>query len=108
MGTSTILEILNNDYLYNNYVARDGKIAADTYSARPGHSEHQTGLALDINTEYKNNIVNIFRINSLQKRAILYHKRNTYANANAPKSYTNIPLLSIDVRIPCPTARKML
>ena len=36
-------------YLYNNYCARDGKAAADTYSARPGHSEHQTGLAFDIN-----------------------------------------------------------
>lgn len=35
--------------LYNNYVARDGKAKADTYSARPGHSEHQTGLGLDIN-----------------------------------------------------------
>ena len=34
--------------LYNRYVARDGKAAADTYSARPGHSEHQTGLAFDI------------------------------------------------------------
>ena len=34
--------------LYNNYVARDGKDAADRYSARPGHSEHQTGLAADI------------------------------------------------------------
>lgn len=35
--------------LYNGYVARDGKAKADTYSARPGHSEHQTGLAADIN-----------------------------------------------------------
>ena len=34
--------------LYSNYVARDGKKAADTYSARAGHSEHQTGLAMDI------------------------------------------------------------
>ena len=34
--------------LYNNYVNRDGKEAADRYSARPGHSEHQTGLAFDI------------------------------------------------------------
>ncbi len=33
---------------YNSYVAKDGQAAADTYSARPGHSEHQTGLALDI------------------------------------------------------------
>ena len=36
--------------LYNNYVARDGKEAADLYSARPGHSEHQTGLAYDVNS----------------------------------------------------------
>lgn len=34
--------------IYMNYVARDGAEAADTYSARPGHSEHQTGLAMDI------------------------------------------------------------
>ena len=38
------------NYLYNNYVSRDGKVAADTYSARPGHSEHQTGLAFDLNS----------------------------------------------------------
>ena len=36
--------------LYNNYVARDGKVEADRYSARPGHSEHQTGLAFDLNS----------------------------------------------------------
>lgn len=35
--------------LYNNYVERDGKEAADKYSARPGHSEHQSGLAFDLN-----------------------------------------------------------
>ena len=34
--------------LYNNYVARDGVKAADTYSARPGFSEHQLGLAIDV------------------------------------------------------------
>ena len=36
--------------LYSNYVARDGVEAADTYSARAGHSEHQTGLAFDLNS----------------------------------------------------------
>ena len=35
-------------WLYNYYVSVDGKAAADTYSARPGHSEHQTGLAFDL------------------------------------------------------------
>lgn len=34
--------------LYNRYVAEQGQAAADTQSARPGHSEHQTGLAVDV------------------------------------------------------------
>lgn len=33
---------------YNNFVARDGQERADQYSAKPGHSEHQTGLAVDL------------------------------------------------------------
>ena len=33
--------------LYKRYVSRDGAPIADTYSARAGHSEHQTGLAID-------------------------------------------------------------
>lgn len=34
--------------LYQRYVNRDGQSLADTYSARAGHSEHQTGLAFDV------------------------------------------------------------
>jgi len=34
--------------LYNDYVMADGVDVADTYSAWPGHSEHQTGLAFDV------------------------------------------------------------
>lgn len=34
--------------LYNGYVANKGMAAADTTSARPGFSEHQSGLAIDI------------------------------------------------------------
>lgn len=34
--------------LYNRYFERDGMEEADRYSARPGYSEHQTGLAFDI------------------------------------------------------------
>lgn len=37
-------------YIYNNYVKMDGQEKADTYSARAGYSEHQTGLAIDVNT----------------------------------------------------------
>ena len=38
-------------YLYNRYVSRDGKEKADTYSARPGFSEHQLGLAVDVRSD---------------------------------------------------------
>lgn len=36
--------------LYNNKLRSTGRVNADNYSARPGHSEHQTGLAVDINS----------------------------------------------------------
>ncbi|WP_442604245.1 M15 family metallopeptidase [Paenibacillus sp. KN14-4R] len=34
--------------LFNNYVKKDGEAKAKTYSAVPGHSEHETGLAIDV------------------------------------------------------------
>lgn len=33
---------------YAGWVAQKGREGADTVSARPGHSEHQTGLAVDV------------------------------------------------------------
>jgi D-alanyl-D-alanine carboxypeptidase len=45
---STFRSFERQETLYNQYVAKDGKEAADQYSARPGYSEHQTGLAFDI------------------------------------------------------------
>ncbi len=33
---------------YNYWVSQSGTAGADTYSARPGYSEHQTGLAMDV------------------------------------------------------------
>jgi len=36
--------------LFDQYAASDGVEGADRYSARPGHSEHQTGLVADLNT----------------------------------------------------------
>lgn len=37
------------EQIYNNYVYTHGQATADTFSARPGHSEHQTGMAIDVN-----------------------------------------------------------
>lgn len=39
--------------LYTNYAKKDGTKKADTYSARAGYSEHQTGLAVDVDNKSK-------------------------------------------------------
>ena len=50
--------IINSSYrsykeqeeVYNMYLTNKGEEYADKYAARPGHSEHQTGLAIDLTT----------------------------------------------------------
>lgn len=39
------------EILFNNYAKRDGIEKANRYSAKPGHSEHETGLTFDFTTE---------------------------------------------------------
>ena len=34
--------------IYNRYKSENGQAYADTWSARPGYSEHQTGLVIDV------------------------------------------------------------
>ena len=48
MPTTAFRDYSFQKTLYNNYVASDGVKEADTYSARPGYSEHQTGLSIDL------------------------------------------------------------
>lgn len=47
-GVSAYRSESTQSVLFNNYVERDGEEKARTYSAVPGHSEHQTGLAIDV------------------------------------------------------------
>lgn len=49
MSTYRSYSYQNN--LYNNYVKADGEEEANKYSAKPGYSEHQTGLAIDVYNE---------------------------------------------------------
>ncbi|HEY4600931.1 MAG TPA: D-alanyl-D-alanine carboxypeptidase family protein [Cerasibacillus sp.] len=44
--------------LYTAYVERDGEEAANKYSARPGQSEHQSGLAMDVTSPDVNFLLN--------------------------------------------------
>ena len=39
--------------LYNRYVQQQGQAEADSQSARPGYSEHQTGLTVDLGSTTK-------------------------------------------------------
>lgn len=38
-------------HLFNGYAEKHGEEAANTYSAKPGFSEHQTGLVMDVTSE---------------------------------------------------------
>jgi zinc D-Ala-D-Ala carboxypeptidase len=57
IGIRTAYRSYEQQYnIFWNYVARDGEEAANKYSARPGQSEHQTGLCADVTSpsvEYK-------------------------------------------------------
>ena len=62
------------DEIYNKYVTRYGKEDADIKAAKPGHSEHQTGLAADIQTynTTKDNFENTEAFAWLQNNAYKY------------------------------------
>ncbi|PKM64365.1 MAG: D-alanyl-D-alanine carboxypeptidase [Firmicutes bacterium HGW-Firmicutes-20] len=40
--------------LYERYVKQYGEAVANSFSAKPGHSEHQTGLAIDVTSPNSN------------------------------------------------------
>lgn len=48
IAVSTYRDYDYQERLYNEYVDEKGLEYADKCSARPGHSEHQTGLAVDV------------------------------------------------------------
>jgi zinc D-Ala-D-Ala carboxypeptidase len=47
-GVSAYRSFATQKALFDNYVKQDGEEKARTYSAVPGHSEHETGLAIDV------------------------------------------------------------
>ncbi|MFL6557570.1 MAG: D-alanyl-D-alanine carboxypeptidase family protein, partial [Bacillus sp. (in: firmicutes)] len=48
LGVSAYRSHASQTALFNYYVTQDGYEAASTYSAVPGTSEHETGLAIDV------------------------------------------------------------
>lgn len=47
-GVSAYRSTKTQTALFNRYVKKDGIEKAKTYSAEPGHSEHTTGLSIDV------------------------------------------------------------
>ena len=47
-AASTYRSYKEQQSVYNDFLTAYGKITADKKAARPGHSEHQTGLAIDV------------------------------------------------------------
>lgn len=58
--------------LYNRYLENERQELVDTYSARAGHSEHQTGLAVDIDNKKS------LYIDFLKTEEFLWMKNNCY------------------------------
>ncbi len=50
IAASTYRSYLTQQTLYNNYSATHGELRANTFSAKPGQSEHQLGLAVDVSS----------------------------------------------------------
>ena len=48
-SVSAYRSYVRQESTYRYWLSQDSQASVDTYSARPGSSEHQTGLALDIN-----------------------------------------------------------
>ena len=79
--------------LYNNYVKSDGVKMADTYSARAGYSEHQTGLVVDVTRAFDNfnNFENTNEYNWMLENAANYGFILRY-----PKDKENITTYSFE------------
>ncbi|PGS41741.1 D-alanyl-D-alanine carboxypeptidase [Bacillus cereus] len=61
--------------LYANNVKRKGQEHTDRFSAKPGHSEHQTGLTMDVSSKSANNELELTFANTKEGKWL---KENAY------------------------------
>lgn len=87
------------DVLYHNYVARDGKAAADTYSAEPGHSEHQTGLAFDLGSRESVKDFTISFGDTPEENGSRLMRRTTVSSYAIQKEKSILPVISMSLGI---------
>ena len=60
-GQSAYRSYEKQEYLYNEAVSDYGKEKADMDTSRPGHSEHQTGLTIDVSSTKRGNMLSFER-----------------------------------------------
>lgn len=63
-GQSAYREYAQQEKLYNNAVSSMGQKAADNDTARAGHSEHQTGLTIDVSSTKAGNMLSFHKTDS--------------------------------------------
>lgn len=63
-GQSAYREYSQQESLYEDAVYSMGKEAADNDTARPGHSEHQTGLTIDVSSTKAGNMLSFHKTDS--------------------------------------------
>ncbi len=65
-GQSAYRSYESQDILYKNEVKNDGSEKADSDVARPGHSEHQTGLTIDVSSNKTGNMLDFQNTDSFK------------------------------------------
>jgi len=63
---------------YNRIKASDGSVSADRQTARAGHSEHQTGLAVDVLQRAGNNRMTTYRFQDTRQYAWMLENAHKY------------------------------
>ena len=63
-GQSAYREYAQQEKLYKNAVSNMGQALADNDTARPGHSEHQTGLTIDVSSTKAGNMLSFHKTDS--------------------------------------------
>lgn len=76
--------------LYANNVKRKGQEHTDRFSAKPGHSEHQTGLTMDVSSKSANNELELTFANTKEGKWLKENAHRAGFIIRYPKSKESI------------------
>ncbi|WP_346818131.1 M15 family metallopeptidase [Bacillus paramobilis] len=76
--------------LYANNVKKNGQEHTDRFSAKPGHSEHQTGLTMDVSSKSENNELELAFANTKEGKWLRDNAHRAGFIIRYPKGKENI------------------